>query len=164
MKETSCTRSTRPSCLGTSIVFKRRYNSTRPNAGRYVVVLRIPYRIDSFTPKILHRSRRRLVAHAKLCYPGRMSACTARTPAAGMATFRSTYGRLATIFVSHCHNNHSWVQITPFTYNIGVDAKSGCVFCSECDDFIYDPSLTELYTSVVVSSEERYTTFQGTDC
>lgn len=42
-----------------------------------------------------------------------------------------------------------------------MDAKSGCVFCLECDDFIYDASFTNLHTSVEVMAEERFATFQG---
>jgi len=44
----------------------------------------------------------------------------------------------------------------------GADAKSGFVFCSECDDFIFDDTIDELYLSTVVSVEERNTKFQGT--
>lgn len=43
----------------------------------------------------------------------------------------------------------------------GADAKSGFVFCSECDDFIYDDTIDELYLSTVVSVEERNTNFSG---
>ena len=31
----------------------------------------------------------------------------------------------------------------------------------ECDDFIFDPTLTEIHTFAAVSAEERYTAFQG---
>jgi len=44
---------------------------------------------------------------------------------------------------------------------LGADAKSGHVFCSECDDFIFDDILDELYLHTVVSVEERNTKFQG---
>lgn len=43
----------------------------------------------------------------------------------------------------------------------GADTKSGRLFCSLCDDFIYDPAMEELYTRTVVSAEEKETHFQG---
>lgn len=47
-------------------------------------------------------------------------------------------------------------------YYSGADAKSGFIFCSECDDFIFDDTIDELYLTAVVSVEERNTKFQGT--
>ncbi|KAG1830548.1 hypothetical protein EV424DRAFT_1578450, partial [Suillus variegatus] len=42
-----------------------------------------------------------------------------------------------------------------------VDAKSGSVFCSECDDFVFDDTIDDLYLSTVLSVEEQKTKFQG---
>ncbi|KAJ3540483.1 hypothetical protein NM688_g6220 [Phlebia brevispora] len=61
---------------------------------------------------------------------------------------------------SGCWDAHVQEHLTATGHCFCVDAKSGCIFCSECDDFIYDADLAELYTSILVSSEERYTTFQ----
>ncbi|EGO25037.1 hypothetical protein SERLADRAFT_415884 [Serpula lacrymans var. lacrymans S7.9] len=42
-----------------------------------------------------------------------------------------------------------------------VDAKSGAVFCAECDDIIYDTTLDNVFLSTVISVEEKHTNFQG---
>jgi hypothetical protein len=44
----------------------------------------------------------------------------------------------------------------------GVDAKTGYVFCSECNDFIYHHQLEEIQLHATVSAEESMTRFQGT--
>ncbi|KAH7928110.1 cysteine proteinase [Leucogyrophana mollusca] len=41
-----------------------------------------------------------------------------------------------------------------------VDTRSGSVFCAECNDFIYDTSMDNIYLSTVVAVEERQTNFQ----
>lgn len=41
-----------------------------------------------------------------------------------------------------------------------VDVKSGSIFCTECDDFIYDAAMDGIYLSTVVSAEEKHTKFQ----
>ncbi|KAF9007408.1 cysteine proteinase [Cyathus striatus] len=41
-----------------------------------------------------------------------------------------------------------------------ADVKSGSVFCSECDDFIYDPRIDDAYVTAVITAEERQTKFQ----
>jgi ubiquitin carboxyl-terminal hydrolase 22/27/51 len=43
---------------------------------------------------------------------------------------------------------------------IGADAKTGAVFCVECNDFVYDRELEETRRAAVLSAEERETRFQ----
>uniref|UniRef100_A0A0W0F2P4 Ubiquitin carboxyl-terminal hydrolase n=1 Tax=Moniliophthora roreri TaxID=221103 RepID=A0A0W0F2P4_MONRR len=42
----------------------------------------------------------------------------------------------------------------------GVDAKSGAIFCSLCDDISYQATLDRMYLASVVSMEEKQTRFQ----
>ena len=44
----------------------------------------------------------------------------------------------------------------------GVDTQLGAVFCKECQDVIYDPTLDDLYQSLVLGVEERETKHLGT--
>lgn len=44
---------------------------------------------------------------------------------------------------------------------LGVDTKSGSLFCSECENFIYDAEVDELYLSTTLMVEEKQTHFQG---
>ncbi|PFH51097.1 hypothetical protein AMATHDRAFT_143422 [Amanita thiersii Skay4041] len=41
-----------------------------------------------------------------------------------------------------------------------ADAKTGATYCSECEDFIYDPILRDVYSSTILSMEEKHTRFQ----
>ena len=43
----------------------------------------------------------------------------------------------------------------------GADIKSGAVFCRECNDFIYHPTLDETYVAALIAAEEKLTKFQG---
>ncbi|TEB19403.1 cysteine proteinase [Coprinellus micaceus] len=66
----------------------------------------------------------------------------------------------------HCDAAFCWEHGHAITHSkqtnhtFCVDAKSGRLYCSQCDDFIYDPTLDELYTRTVVSAEEKETRFQ----
>lgn len=42
--------------------------------------------------------------------------------------------------------------------------KLGSVFCSECDDFIYDGTFDGIYHATVLNVEEKATKFQGEPC
>ncbi|KAG2145323.1 uncharacterized protein EDB93DRAFT_1241168 [Suillus bovinus] len=42
-----------------------------------------------------------------------------------------------------------------------VDAKFGSVFCSDCDDFVFDDVIDDLHLSTVLSVEEQKTKFKG---
>lgn len=42
----------------------------------------------------------------------------------------------------------------------GCDSRSGYVFCSSCNDFIYDAELDKVHLAAVVTAEERQNTFQ----
>ncbi|KAG5641869.1 hypothetical protein DXG03_004093 [Asterophora parasitica] len=41
-----------------------------------------------------------------------------------------------------------------------VDAKSGSVFCLQCNDFVHNSTLHEIYKTALVTAEEKYTTFK----
>jgi ubiquitin carboxyl-terminal hydrolase 22/27/51 len=43
----------------------------------------------------------------------------------------------------------------------GADAKTGCVYCSECGNFIYDSALNNVFVSTTLNAEEKHTRFQG---
>ncbi|PPQ84018.1 LOW QUALITY PROTEIN: hypothetical protein CVT25_000564 [Psilocybe cyanescens] len=43
----------------------------------------------------------------------------------------------------------------------GVDAKTGSLFCAECDDFVYDSKIEALHLSAMVSAEEKRTKYQS---
>jgi hypothetical protein len=44
----------------------------------------------------------------------------------------------------------------------GVDTQLGAVFCRECQDVIYEPTLDDLYQKLVRGVEERETKHLGT--
>jgi len=44
----------------------------------------------------------------------------------------------------------------------GVDTQLGVVFCRDCQDVIYDPTLDDLYQKLVLGVEERETKHLGT--
>ncbi|KAF8720618.1 hypothetical protein AX14_010860 [Amanita brunnescens Koide BX004] len=41
-----------------------------------------------------------------------------------------------------------------------ADAKTGCVYCSECENFIYDSALNNVFVSTTLNAEEKHTRFQ----
>ncbi|KIJ62909.1 hypothetical protein HYDPIDRAFT_93550 [Hydnomerulius pinastri MD-312] len=41
-----------------------------------------------------------------------------------------------------------------------VDTRSGSLFCADCGDFVYDPTIDELYLSTVLLVEEKQAKFQ----
>ncbi|OJA12768.1 hypothetical protein AZE42_07914 [Rhizopogon vesiculosus] len=69
----------------------------------------------------------------------------------------------------HCSFAGCWLEghisnhLTEAGHTFSADAKSGSVFCSECDDFIFDDTIDDLYLATVVSVEERNTKFQVAD-
>lgn len=40
-------------------------------------------------------------------------------------------------------------------YFVGVDTNTGAVFCSECDDFIYEPTLDTEYKRTLLAVDEK---------
>ncbi|KDQ59150.1 hypothetical protein JAAARDRAFT_715565 [Jaapia argillacea MUCL 33604] len=42
-----------------------------------------------------------------------------------------------------------------------MDVKSGSVFCSSCDDFVYEPLLEHTFSSTTLAAEEKATKFQS---
>ncbi|EGN99482.1 hypothetical protein SERLA73DRAFT_168890 [Serpula lacrymans var. lacrymans S7.3] len=67
----------------------------------------------------------------------------------------------------HCSNTGCWSNshiishLRDANHTFCVDAKSGAVFCAECDDIIYDTTLDNVFLSTVISVEEKHTNFQG---
>jgi ubiquitin carboxyl-terminal hydrolase 22/27/51 len=56
-----------------------------------------------------------------------------------------------------------WSQhVTQTSKFPGADVKSGNIFCSQCDNFIYDAVLDSVFLNTVISAEEKQTRFQGT--
>lgn len=58
------------------------------------------------------------------------------------------------------YTENSFVNVK-FAFS-GADAKSGSIFCNECEDFVYDTTVSDVYASTRLALEEKYTTFQGT--
>lgn len=52
-------------------------------------------------------------------------------------------------------------HLTLIFLGAGTDAKTGSVFCIQCNDFIFDSKLNEVYLTTVVMAEEKHTKFQG---
>lgn len=44
----------------------------------------------------------------------------------------------------------------------GLDVGSGCLFCAECNNFIFNETIEQVYTSCILYTEEKTTRFQGT--
>ncbi|KIK98025.1 hypothetical protein PAXRUDRAFT_824336 [Paxillus rubicundulus Ve08.2h10] len=57
-------------------------------------------------------------------------------------------------------DGHITNHLKEVSHSFCVDTKSGSVFCAECGDFIYHPTIDELYVSTVVLIEEQQTHFQ----
>lgn len=55
---------------------------------------------------------------------------------------------------SHAHRD-SYLYIS-----LGADTKTGYLFCSECDDFIYDPKLDSMHLEAIVSADAKQAKFQ----
>ncbi|KAF8151031.1 hypothetical protein B0H34DRAFT_731104 [Crassisporium funariophilum] len=60
-----------------------------------------------------------------------------------------------------CWSDHHVVKHLRDTgHDFCVDPKSGYIFCSACDDFVYEARLEETYLTTVVTAEEKQTRFQ----
>ncbi|KAF6756816.1 hypothetical protein DFP72DRAFT_963469, partial [Ephemerocybe angulata] len=57
-------------------------------------------------------------------------------------------------------NGHAKSHLRHAKHMFCADVKSGRVYCSLCDDFIYDPRMEDVYTRTIVSAEEKETRFQ----
>lgn len=66
----------------------------------------------------------------------------------------------------HCSYSGCWSlshiqgHLSEAGHHFCVDAKSGSIFCSECDDFVYDAIISDVYNSTTLALEEKYTSFQ----
>lgn len=48
-----------------------------------------------------------------------------------------------------------WIFISNFDCHLGMDASTGSVFCSACDDFVHHPSLETAYVEALLAVEEK---------
>ncbi|KAF8230589.1 cysteine proteinase [Tricholoma matsutake] len=66
----------------------------------------------------------------------------------------------------HCSYTGCWSgdhvieHLRQEVHNFCADAKTGAVFCRQCDNFIYDAKLDETCVSAVIAAEEKLTKFQ----
>lgn len=98
------------------------------------------------TSTLKHPTKRRKIA-APTC--GDCGSTLARPIACTQCSF---VGCWATKHVLHHlqRENHSFC----------LDVKSGCLFCIECNDFIFHETIDQLYTGSVLHAEEKATRFQ----
>ncbi|KAF8872581.1 cysteine proteinase [Infundibulicybe gibba] len=57
-------------------------------------------------------------------------------------------------------NGHILGHLNESEHIFCADAKTGAIFCSKCDDFIYDSIVDRMNLSSVIAAEERHTRFQ----
>ncbi|KAF8344708.1 hypothetical protein F5887DRAFT_969390 [Amanita rubescens] len=57
-------------------------------------------------------------------------------------------------------DNHVVNHLREESHLFCVDAKTGCVYCSECDNFIYESALNTVFVSTTLNAEEKHTRFQ----
>ncbi|KIL65738.1 hypothetical protein M378DRAFT_197865 [Amanita muscaria Koide BX008] len=66
----------------------------------------------------------------------------------------------------HCDYTGCWTEshvvdhLREESHLFCADAKTGCVYCSECENFIYDATLSGLHESTILSAEEKHSRFQ----
>ncbi|EPQ54170.1 cysteine proteinase [Gloeophyllum trabeum ATCC 11539] len=66
----------------------------------------------------------------------------------------------------HCSFTGCWSgghivdHLREASHDFCAESKLGSVYCAPCDDFIYEPELTRLYSLTMLSVEERATRFQ----
>lgn len=137
----------------------RRQDVLHPAKRRRASILQIFARVVLI---LRHRYPRLHVILANSLSRGRLRACIARSRDAGpLAISLHIRKRKVTDSVSIL------INISTFAWRLtrdslsGVDVKSGSIFCSECDDFIYDAAVDNLNLLTVVSAEEKQTRFQG---
>jgi ubiquitin carboxyl-terminal hydrolase 22/27/51 len=59
-----------------------------------------------------------------------------------------------------CQLSHFFLVVV-LTSILGVEANSGFLYCSACNDFIYDAELEARYFAMILSAEEKQTKFKG---
>ncbi|KAH9925470.1 cysteine proteinase [Amylocystis lapponica] len=57
-------------------------------------------------------------------------------------------------------NAHVKQHLQVAGHDLCADVKTGSVFCSKCDDFVYDSSMSHAYSAAAIAAEEKTTTFQ----
>ncbi|KAI0091235.1 cysteine proteinase [Irpex rosettiformis] len=55
---------------------------------------------------------------------------------------------------------HVYGHLRESGHGFCVDARTGSIFCMECDDFVYDQSFKNVYESLLTNAGEKYTTFR----
>jgi hypothetical protein len=48
-----------------------------------------------------------------------------------------------------------------FIILLGLDVKSGCLFCAKCNNFVYSDIVDEVFATSALHAEEKSTRFQG---
>ncbi|RDX57434.1 cysteine proteinase [Lentinus brumalis] len=69
------------------------------------------------------------------------------------------YACLHCPFAGCWHDKHVKLHLQDTGHDFCTDVKTGSVFCVECDDFIYDSTLSRIHSLVVLAAEERVTNF-----
>ncbi|KAH6909348.1 hypothetical protein BKA70DRAFT_1400237 [Coprinopsis sp. MPI-PUGE-AT-0042] len=57
-------------------------------------------------------------------------------------------------------DGHAAEHLRNTEHRFFADVKTGAVYCSECEDFIYDSTMDELRADAIVEAEEKHTRFQ----
>ncbi|KAJ6615868.1 hypothetical protein B0H10DRAFT_2039331 [Mycena sp. CBHHK59/15] len=57
-------------------------------------------------------------------------------------------------------SGHVQAHLQESQHRFCADVKSGSIFCFECQDFIYDAKVDEMYLATLVTAEEEQTKFQ----
>ncbi|KAI0705790.1 cysteine proteinase [Cerioporus squamosus] len=69
------------------------------------------------------------------------------------------YACLHCPFAGCWQDKHIKLHLQDTGHDFCTDIKTGNVFCVECDDFIYDSTLSRIHSLVVLAAEERVTNF-----
>jgi ubiquitin carboxyl-terminal hydrolase 22/27/51 len=60
-----------------------------------------------------------------------------------------------------CKLHILWQEVKLTQFLLGVDVRTGNVFCVECDDFILHSGLESVYDHTILRLEEKSTVFRG---
>ncbi|TFK22778.1 cysteine proteinase [Coprinopsis marcescibilis] len=57
-------------------------------------------------------------------------------------------------------NQHALEHLRDAEHSFCADVKTGAIFCSQCNDFIYDAEMEEISLEAILGAEEKQTRFQ----
>ncbi|TFK45814.1 cysteine proteinase [Heliocybe sulcata] len=63
-------------------------------------------------------------------------------------------------FMGCWSDGHILDHLRDASHRFCAESKLGSLYCAACDDFIYEPSIVHLYSSTILSVEEKATKFQ----